>query len=91
MQAKGIKKLLLPLDGSKRSIETVHRLSAMKPFRSYRVVLLHVFNIYVYHIAEIYFRTTAITPSNAHIAHFQPMPFQACLLQSFLSQGPAVF
>jgi nucleotide-binding universal stress UspA family protein len=37
-------KLLLPLDGSKRSIEMVRNLAQMKAFHHSKVVLLHVFN-----------------------------------------------
>jgi len=37
-------KLLLPFDGSQRSLETVRHLSAMKPFQRQKVVLFHVFN-----------------------------------------------
>lgn len=38
-------KILLPLDGSKRSLETVRYFATMKPFQRYKVVLFHVFNI----------------------------------------------
>ncbi len=44
MQKKDAGKLLLPLDGSKRSLETVRHLGATKPFHRYKVVLFHVFN-----------------------------------------------
>lgn len=37
-------KLLLPLDGSSRSFETVRHFAVMKSFRRYKVVLFHVFN-----------------------------------------------
>jgi nucleotide-binding universal stress UspA family protein len=44
MQTTKADKLLLPLDGSKRSLEMVRFLAQMKPFHRSKVVLLHVFN-----------------------------------------------
>lgn len=44
MQKNKIEKLLLPLDGSKRSLEMVRHLGAMQPLQRYRIVLFHVFN-----------------------------------------------
>jgi nucleotide-binding universal stress UspA family protein len=37
-------RILLPLDGSQRSLETIRHLATMKPFQRYRMVLYHVFN-----------------------------------------------
>ena len=45
MQSTQSGKLLLPIDGSKRSLETVRQLAALKPFQRHKVVLLHVFNV----------------------------------------------
>ena len=44
MKKINAQKILLPLDGSKRSFETIRHLAAMKPFQRYQVVLFHVFN-----------------------------------------------
>jgi nucleotide-binding universal stress UspA family protein len=44
MQKIEAQKLLLPIDGSKRSFETVRHFAAMKPFQRHKVVLFHVFN-----------------------------------------------
>jgi nucleotide-binding universal stress UspA family protein len=44
MKATATEKILLPLDGSKRGLDTVRHLAAMKPFHRCKVLLFHVFN-----------------------------------------------
>ena len=38
------RKILLPIDGSRRSFDTIRRFATMHPFRKHTVVLFHVFN-----------------------------------------------
>lgn len=45
MQKNKTKKILLPLDGSRRSLETVRFFAAMKPFQRHEIVLFHVYNV----------------------------------------------
>ena len=44
MQKIKSQKILLPIDGSKRSLETIREFGAMEPFHRHKVVLFHVFN-----------------------------------------------
>lgn len=44
MQKIKPQKILLPFDGSKRSLNTIRQFAAMKPFQRHKVVLFHVFN-----------------------------------------------
>jgi nucleotide-binding universal stress UspA family protein len=41
---KTAKKLLVPLDGSARSLKTVRYITRIEPFKTFRVVLFHVFS-----------------------------------------------
>lgn len=44
MKKTEARKILLPLDGSKRSFDTIRQLAALKSFQRHKVVLFHVFN-----------------------------------------------
>jgi hypothetical protein len=44
MKKKPQRKLLVPVDGSDRSINTVKYISKFEPFRRMRVILFHVFS-----------------------------------------------
>jgi nucleotide-binding universal stress UspA family protein len=65
MQKIKPQKILLPFDGSKRSLNTIRQFAAMKPFQRHKVVLFHVFNC----IPECYYDIAKEPKSVKTVSH----------------------